>query len=111
MITWLLASIQGLTGAMMTIMGTLPATIIASSTTATITTMTTDTVITDAMTTGTTVVGGNNTVTNEIAMMAIMIFVMTSTTMTYVLALNKELGTVLPMKPVGAWSTIWFMVP
>jgi hypothetical protein len=31
--------------------------------------------------------------------------------MTYILALNKELETVLPMKLVDAWSTIWFMVP
>jgi hypothetical protein len=48
------------------------------------------------------VVKDNNTVTNEITMMAIMISVMTSTTMTYVLALNRELRTVRPMKPVVA---------
>jgi hypothetical protein len=62
------------------------------------------------MTTGTTVVRGNNTVTNEIVMLAIMIFVVTSTTVTYVLALNKELRTVRPMKLVVAWSTIWSTV-
>jgi hypothetical protein len=50
-------------------------------------------------------------VTNEIAAMAIMISVATSTTVTYVLALNRELRTVRPMKPVIAWSTIWFTVP
>jgi hypothetical protein len=111
MITWLLASIQGLTGAMTAIVGTLPATIIASSTTARITTMMTDAAITGVMTTGTTVIGGNNTVMNEIATMAITISVVTSTTVTYVLALNKDLGTVRPMKPVGAWSTILFMAP
>jgi hypothetical protein len=44
-------------------------------------------------------------------MMAITIFVATSTTMTYVLALNRELGTMCPMKPVVAWSTIWSTVP
>jgi hypothetical protein len=63
------------------------------------------------MTTGTTVVRGNNTVTNKITTMAITIFVVTSTTVTYILALNKELGTLRPMKLVGAWSTIWFMAP
>jgi hypothetical protein len=73
---------------MTTIAGTLPATIIASLTTATITTMMTDAVITGIMTTDTTVVKGNNTVTNEIASMAITISVVTSTTVTYVLALN-----------------------
>jgi hypothetical protein len=111
MITWLMTTIQGLTGVMTAIAGTLPTTIIASSTTATITTMMTNAAITGIMTTGTTVVGGNNTVTNEITMMAITISVATSTTVTYVLALNRELGTVCPMKPVVAWSTIWFMVP
>jgi hypothetical protein len=35
-------------------------------------------------------------------MMAITISVTTSTTMTCVLALNRELGTVRPMKPVVA---------
>jgi hypothetical protein len=63
------------------------------------------------MTTGTTIVGSNNTVTNEITTMAITISVATSTTVTYVLALNKELETMRPMKPVGTWSTIWFMAP
>jgi hypothetical protein len=58
-----------------------------------------------------TVVKDNNTVTNEIAMMAIMISVATSTIVTYVLSLNRELGTVRPMKPVIAWSTIWSTVP
>jgi hypothetical protein len=96
---------------MTAIVGTLPTTIIASSTTATITTMTTDAAITGVMTTGTTVVRGNNTVTNKITTMAITIFVVTSTTVTYILALNKELGTLRPMKLVGAWSTIWFMAP
>jgi hypothetical protein len=62
--------------------------------------MTTDAAITDVMTTGTTVVRGNNTVTNEIAMMTIMISIATSTTVTYVLALNRELGTMHPMKPI-----------
>jgi hypothetical protein len=82
--------------------GILPTTIIASSTTTTITTMTTDAVIIGVMTTRTTVIGGNNTVMNEIATMAITISVVTSTTVTYILALNKELGAVRPMKPVGA---------
>jgi hypothetical protein len=41
---------------------------------------------TGVMTTGTTVVKDNNTVTNEIAMMAIMISIVTSTTVTRVLA-------------------------
>jgi hypothetical protein len=63
------------------------------------------------MTTRTTVTRDNNTVTNEIAMMAITISVVTSTTVTYVLTLNRELRTVRPMKPVVAWSTIWSMVP
>jgi translation initiation factor 2 gamma subunit (eIF-2gamma) len=63
------------------------------------------------MTTRTIVVKDNNTVMNEIAMMAIMISVMTSTTVTYVLTLNRELGTVHPMKPVVAWSTIRSTVP
>jgi hypothetical protein len=63
------------------------------------------------MTTGTTVVKGNNTVTNEIAAMAITISVVTSTIVTYVLTLNRELGTVHPMKPVIVWSMIWFTVP
>jgi hypothetical protein len=48
------------------------------------------------MTIGTTVVRDNNTVTNEIAMMAITISVTTLTTMTYVLALNKELRPCVP---------------
>jgi hypothetical protein len=43
-------------------------------------------------------------------MMAIMISVTTSTTVTYVLALSRELGTVRPMKPVIAWSMIWSTV-
>jgi hypothetical protein len=72
--------------------------------------MTTDAAITGVMTTGTTGVGGNNTVMNKISMMAITISVMTSTTVTYILTLNRELGTVCPMKPVTAWSTIWFTV-
>jgi hypothetical protein len=63
------------------------------------------------MTTGTTVIRDNSTVTNEITMMAIRISVVTLTTVTYVLALNRELGTVRPMKPVVTWSTIWFTVP
>jgi hypothetical protein len=63
------------------------------------------------MTTETTAVEGNNTVTNETAAMAITISIVTSTTVTYVLTLNRELGTVRPMKPVVAWSTIWFTVP
>jgi hypothetical protein len=63
------------------------------------------------MTIGTTVVKGNNTVTNEIAAMAITISVATSTTVTYVLALNRELRIMRPMKLVIAWSTIWFTVP
>jgi hypothetical protein len=49
--------------------------------------MMTDAAITSVMTTGTTVVRGNNTVMNEITMMAITISVVTSTTVTYVLAL------------------------
>jgi hypothetical protein len=48
------------------------------------------------------VVKDNNMVTNEIAMMAITIFVMTSTTVTCILALNRELRTVRPMKQVIA---------
>jgi hypothetical protein len=76
--------------------------ITATSATAAITTMMTDAAITGVMTTGTTVVKDNNTVTNEIAMMAIMISVVTSTIVTYVLALNRELRTVRPMKPVIA---------
>jgi hypothetical protein len=63
------------------------------------------------MTAGTTVVRDNNMVTNEIAMTAIMISITTLTTVTYVLALNRELRTVRPMKPVIAWSTIWSTVP
>jgi hypothetical protein len=63
------------------------------------------------MTIETTVIEGNNTVTNEIAVMAITISVATSTTVTYVLALNRELRTVHPMKQVVAWSMIWFTVP
>jgi hypothetical protein len=85
---------------------TLPAMILASSTTAAITTT-----MTGVMTTGTTIVRDNNTVTNEIAMMVIMISVATLTTMTYVLALNRELWTMHPMKPVVAWSTMWSTVP
>jgi hypothetical protein len=54
------------------------------------------------ITTGTTVVKNNNTVTNEIAMMAITISIMTSTTATCVLTLNSKLRTVRPMKPVIA---------
>jgi hypothetical protein len=93
------------------IAGTLPATIIASSTTAAITTMTTYAAITGVMTTRTTVVRGNNMVTNEIAMIAITISVATSTTMTYVLSLNRELRTMRPMKPVIACSTLWSTDP
>jgi hypothetical protein len=48
---------------------------------------------------------------NENATMAITISIVTSTTVTYVLALNRELRTVRPMKPVVTWSTIWFTVP
>jgi hypothetical protein len=110
-ITWLLASIQGLMAAITAIAGTLPVMIIASPTTALITTMMTNTAITSVMTIGTTVVEGNNTVMNKIAVMAITISVATSTTVTYVLALNRELETVRPMKLVIACSTIWFMVP
>jgi hypothetical protein len=98
----LLVSIQELTEATTAIVETLPAMIIAASATAAITTTTTGAPTTGVMTTGTTVVKDNNTVTNEIAMMAIMISVTTSTTVTYVLALNRELGTVRPMKPVVA---------
>jgi hypothetical protein len=104
-------SIQEQTEATTAIAETLPAMIIATSATAAITTMTTDVATTGVMTTGTTVVRDNNTVTNEIAMMAITISVVTSTTMTYVLALNRELRTVRPMKPVITWSTIWSTVP
>jgi hypothetical protein len=68
-------------------------------------------VTTDVMTTGTTIIRDNSTVTNEIAMMAIMISVVTLTTMIYVLKLNKELRTVSPMKPIITWSTIWSTVP
>jgi hypothetical protein len=50
-------------------------------------------------------------VTNEIAMMAIMISIATSTTVTYVLTLNRELGTVRTKKLVVAWCMIWFTVP
>jgi hypothetical protein len=57
---------------------------------------------TGVMTTRTIMVKDNNTVMNKIAMMAITISVMTSTTVTYVLALNRELGTVRPMKVVIA---------
>jgi hypothetical protein len=104
-------SIQELTEATTIIAETLPAMITATSATAAITTTTTDAATIDVMTTETTVVKDNNTVTNEIAMMAITISVVTSTTVTYVLALNRELGTVRPMKPVVAWSTIWSTVP
>jgi hypothetical protein len=104
-------SIQELTEATTAIAETLPVMIIATSATAAITMMMTDAATTGVMTTGTIIVKDNNTVTNEIAMMAITISVVTSTTMTYVLALNRELGTVRPMKPVVAWSTIWSTVP
>jgi hypothetical protein len=90
------------------IVETLPAMIIATLATAAITTTTTGTATTGVMTT---VVKDNNTVMNEIAIMAIMISVATSTTVTYVLALNKELGTERPMKLVIAWSMTWSMVP
>jgi hypothetical protein len=63
------------------------------------------------MTTMTTVIRDNNIVTNEIAMMAITISVATSTTVTYVLTLNRELRIVRPMKLVVAWSIIWSTVP
>jgi hypothetical protein len=63
------------------------------------------------MTTETTIVRDNSMVTNEIAMMAITISVVTLTTVIYVLALNRELGTVRPMKPVITWSMIWSTVP
>jgi hypothetical protein len=109
--TWLLVSIQELTEATTTILETLPAMITATSATATITTTMTGVVTTGVMTTGTTVVKDNNTVTNEIAVMAITISIVTSTTVTYVLALNKELRTVCPMKPVVAWSMIRSTVP
>jgi hypothetical protein len=95
----LLVSIQELTKAMTTTVETLPAMI------------TTGAATTGVMTIGTIIVKDNNMVTNENAMMAITISVMTSTTVTYVLALNRELGTVHPMKPVVAWSTIRSMVP
>jgi hypothetical protein len=101
----LLVSIQELTEAMMAIVKTLPVMITAASAIAAITTTTTDASITGVMTTGTTVttvVKDNNTMTNEIVMMAIMISIMTSTTMTYVLALNRELGIMRPMKPIIA---------
>jgi hypothetical protein len=104
-------SIQELTEATTAIAETLPAMITATSATAAITTMMTDAATTGVMTTGTIVVKDNNTVTNEITMMAIMISVVTSTTVTYVLALNRELETVHSMKPVIAWSTIWSTVP
>jgi hypothetical protein len=96
---------------MMAIVKTLSTMIIATSATAAITMTTTDAATTDVMTTGTTVVKDNNTVTNEIAMMTITISVATSTTVTYVLALNRELETVHPMKPVVAWSMTWSTVP
>jgi hypothetical protein len=98
----LLVSIQELTEAMMAIVKTLPVMITAASAIAAITTTTTDASITGVMTTGTTVTKDNNTMTNEIVMMAIMISIMTSTTMTYVLALNRELGIMRPMKPIIA---------
>jgi hypothetical protein len=106
-----MVSIQELTEAMTAIMETLPAMITTTSSTAAITMTTTDVATTGVMTTGTIVVKDNNTVTNKIAMMAITIFVTTSTTITYVLALNRELGTVSPMKPVIAWSTIRSTIP
>jgi hypothetical protein len=104
--TKLLVSIQELTEAMAAIVETLPAMITAASTTVALTTTTTDAVTTCVMTTGTTIVKDNNMVTNEIIMMAITISITTSTTMTYILALNRELETVRPMKLVVAWSTI-----
>jgi hypothetical protein len=104
-------SIQELTEATTAIVKTLPAMIIASLTTAAITMMMTGAATTSVMTTGTTVVRDNNMVTNEITMMAIMISVVTLTTVTYDLALNRELRTMRPMKPVIAWSTIWSTVP
>jgi hypothetical protein len=97
--------------AMTAIVETLPAMIIASSATTAITTAMTDAATTGVMTTGTTVVRDNNTVMNEITMMAITIFVVTLTTVTYILTLNRELETVHPMKLVIAWSTIWSTVP
>jgi hypothetical protein len=107
----LLVSIQELTKAMTTTVETLPAMITAASAIAAIMMMTTGAATTGVMTIGTIIVKDNNMVTNENAMMAITISVMTSTTVTYVLALNRELGTVHPMKPVVAWSTIRSMVP
>jgi hypothetical protein len=104
-------SIQKLTEATTAIAETLPTMIIAISATAAITTTTIDAATIGIMTTGTTVVKDNNTVTNEVAMMAITISVVTSKTVTYVLALNRELGTMRPMKLVIAWSTIWSTVP
>jgi hypothetical protein len=104
-------SIQELTQATTAITETLPAMITATSATVAITTTTTDATTTGVMTTETTVVKDNNTVTNEIAMMVITISVTTSTTVTYVLTLNRELRTVRPMNPVIAWSTIRSTVP
>jgi hypothetical protein len=100
-----------LTKATTAIAETLPAMKTAASATTTITATTTGAATTGIMTTGTIVVKDNNTVMNEIAMMAITISVTTSTTFTYVLALNRELGTMRPMKPVVAWSTIRSTVP
>jgi hypothetical protein len=99
-------SIQELTEATTAIAETLPTMITGASATAAITMTTTGAATTGVMITGTIIVKDNNTVTNKIAMMAITISVTPSTTVTYVLALNRELGTVRPMKPVITWSTI-----
>jgi hypothetical protein len=96
---------------MMAIAKTLPTMITPTSATTAITMTTTGAATTGVMATGTIVVKDNNTVTNEIAMMAITISVATSTTVTYILALNRELGIMRPMKPVVAWSTIRSTVP
>jgi hypothetical protein len=95
-------SIQELTEATAAITETLPAMITTTSATAAITTTTTGAATTDVMTIGTIVIKDNNTMMNEIAMMAITISVVTSTTVTYVLALNRELRTMRPMKLVVA---------
>jgi hypothetical protein len=79
-------SIQELTEATTAIAETLLAMITTTSATAAIIMTTTGATITDIMTTETTIVKDNNTVMNEIAMMAITISVATSTTVTCVLA-------------------------
>jgi hypothetical protein len=104
-------SIQELTEVTTAIVETLPVMITAASATAAITTMMTGAATTGVMTTKTIIIKDNNTVTNKITMMAITISVVTSTTMTYVLALNRELETMHPMKPVVARSTIRSTVP